>query len=107
MQNIRQIMIEEPEDLRDFVWLPAQFTWANGGEMVGLIPTRYPGSEGSDDDRIRLARKTDWKEVAEGAYLGQGQRMLATDGGDYPILDVRKVELTPLQDSSLTEHEVE
>ncbi len=107
MQNIHQITIEEPGDLRDFVWLPAQFTWANGGEMVGLIPTRYPGSEGSGDDLIRLARKTDWKEVSEGAYLGQGQRMLATDTGDYPILDVRQIELAPLDDASPTEHEVE
>ena len=43
VQNIRQIKIEPPTDLRDLVWLPVHFTWANEGEAVGLIPSRYPG----------------------------------------------------------------
>ena len=38
--QIRSIEIEEPNDLRDVVWMPAQFTWANGGSSSGLIPTR-------------------------------------------------------------------
>ena len=40
-----QITIDEPEDLRDVVWMPAHFQFDNGGESVALIPTRYPGSE--------------------------------------------------------------
>ncbi len=56
--RIQAINIEVPEDVRDMVWMPAYFTWANGGETVGLIPTRYPGSEASEDKPIRLAQKT-------------------------------------------------
>ena len=41
-QQIQQIQIEEPADLRDVVWMPAHFVWTNGGDAVGLIPTRYP-----------------------------------------------------------------
>ena len=37
-----------------------------------------------DDDLIRLGRKTEWREVAEGVFLGSGQRMLATDQGEWP-----------------------
>jgi type VI secretion system protein ImpE len=91
--RIRRVHIEEPSDLRDVVWTPVQFTWANGGEVVGMIPTRYPGSEAHEDDAIRLARKTVWVEAAEGVYLGQGQRMIATDAGEYPLMDVRQIDL--------------
>jgi len=73
------------------VWLPAQFTWINGGEAYGLIPTRYPGSENSQDSALQLARKTEWIELAPGVDQGLGQRMLATDQGEYALLDVRCV----------------
>jgi type VI secretion system protein ImpE len=61
--------------------------------MVGLIPTRYPDAHTSEDEQIRLARKTEWREVGEGAYLGTGQRMLATDQGEYSMLELRRIEL--------------
>jgi type VI secretion system protein ImpE len=92
-QQIRLIKISPPEDLRDLVWLPAQFKWTNGGEAVGLIPTRYPDSENTEDSAIQLARTTQWREVPGGAHQGQGQRMLATDQDDYPILEVQLVEI--------------
>ena len=90
---VASIDIEAPADLRDMVWIPAQFTWANGGQMVGLIPTRYPGSEDSADASVRLARKTEWTDQPGETYLGSGQRMLVTDGGEYPLLTIRRIEL--------------
>jgi type VI secretion system protein ImpE len=92
--RIRRIEIEKPEDLRDLVWLPAHFEFANGGEAVGVIPTRYPGSEMSDDSAVCLARKTVWQEVSSGEFHGLGQRLLATNLGEYPIMDVRSIQLT-------------
>ena len=58
--------MEAPEDLRDLVWMPAQLQFDNGGESLALIPTRYPGSEASDDGAIALARKTSWEPIADG-----------------------------------------
>ncbi|MCB1957672.1 MAG: tetratricopeptide repeat protein [Rhodocyclaceae bacterium] len=89
--RLNRITIEAPEDLRDFVWMPAQFEFANGGEMVGVIPTRYPGSEQSDDHLIRMARKTDWQDVGGETYHGLGQRILTTNEGDFPLLDIREI----------------
>jgi len=85
------VTVEEPEDLRDMVWMPAQLQFENGGESVALIPTRYPGSEASDDGLIALARKTVWQEVAPDAHHGLGQRILATDAVDVPLLELRKL----------------
>ena len=93
LHRIQLILIETPSDLRDMIWTPASFQWANGGEAVGVIPTRYVGSEASEDDTLRLARRTEWLEVAEGSYHGLGQRMLATDADEYPLLEVRRITL--------------
>lgn len=90
-ERIGSISIEPPEDLRDMVWTPAQLTWSNGGQAVGLIPTRYPGSEAADDDRLRLARMTEWTELGPDSYGGLGQRTLATDQAEYPLLEVREI----------------
>ena len=92
-QRIREIRVEEPADLRDVAWMPAHFVWANGGDTVGLIPTRYPGSESSEDSQIRMARKTVWVEQEGGVCLGLGQRTIVTDAGEYPLMDVRVIQL--------------
>ena len=90
--RVKRLHIEAPADLRDLVWTPVHFEWANGGEAWGMMPTRYPGSEGVEDDLLKLARRTDWTEVAEGTFHGAGQRMFATDAGEYPLLEIRSVE---------------
>jgi type VI secretion system protein ImpE len=92
-EHIARLAIEPPADLRDLVWAPARLTFVNGGETVALIPSRYPGSEASPDAAIRMARKTTWQEVGEETYLGLGQRMWATDAGEYAILDTREITL--------------
>jgi type VI secretion system protein ImpE len=95
-QQISQIVIEKPVDLRDMVWIPANFTWVNQGEASGLIPCRYPGSELADDAFIKLSRLTDWLDMGEGISRGYGQRLFATDVDDYALLDVRKIEFISL-----------
>ncbi len=86
------IEFEAPTDLRDLVWLPAKLTFSTGGEQVAFVPTRYPGSE-SAEDVIRLARRTEWLDLGADTWAGLGQRMLATDQGEFSLLDVRRIEL--------------
>lgn len=93
LHRIRRIEFEAPTDLRDLVWAPAQFEWANGGESVGMIPVRYAGSEASSDNLIRLGRKTEWTEAAPGVFLGAGQRLLTTEQDEYALLEVARLVL--------------
>jgi type VI secretion system protein ImpE len=92
---LARVDLEAPEDLRDLVWTPAHLQFINGGEAMGLIPTRYPGSEASSDGALQLARKTEWVAGAGGAQVGMGQRMLATDAGDRPLLEIRRIDFNP------------
>jgi type VI secretion system protein ImpE len=97
-QRIARIDIDAPSDLCDIVWLPVRLLWTNGGQAIGMIPTRYPGSEDNSNGQIRLSRLTEWRESGEDVYEGIGQRILATDQGEYPILNVRRIELTQSTD---------
>jgi type VI secretion system protein ImpE len=90
---VKRIQIEAPADLRDVVWTPAHFTWVNGVEPAGLIPTRYPGAEASEDNAVRLARKTEWIEQPGDVYLGLGQRIFATDKDEFSLLQIRQIDL--------------
>ena len=90
-QHIKALQIEEPADLRDVVWMPAHFVWQNGGDTVGLIPTRYPNSENHQDPALKLARSTEWQEPDEGLFVGLGQRVLSTNNNDYALMDIREI----------------
>ena len=92
--RLSRLDIEAPTDLRDVVWMPAHFAFTNGGEAVGVIPTRYPGSETSADPLIRLARKTIWNETGPDTYVGEGQRLFATDAAEFALMDVRSILFT-------------
>ena len=92
--RLREVTLEAPEDLRDLVWMPAHFQFENGGESLALIPARYPGSQGAADGSIALSRKTTWDPIAEDAYRGLGQRVIATDAGETPFLEIRALTIT-------------
>lgn len=91
--RLRSAQIEAPTDVRDLVWLPAQLTLENGGEVAALIPVRYAGSELQDDAQIRMSRKTQWQTIDEDAYVGLGQRVFSTDAADVGLLELRQLSL--------------
>jgi type VI secretion system protein ImpE len=101
--RLREVKIEKPVDLRDIAWTPAFLTFANGGETVALIPTRYPGSEAASNPALVMARGTEWVEQPGGAHVGLGQRLLATDQAEFPLMDVRLIALSTSEDQAAPE----
>ena len=93
--RLAKVDIDPPEDLRDRVWMPAHFEFTNGGDVVGLIPTRYPDTDLAAGDMLALSRRTDWRETDPGVFVGLGQRQIATDSGEFALMDVRSVVLEP------------
>lgn len=91
MVNVRSLRAEEPSDLRDLVWLPAEITWRNGGQTMVLIPVRYPLLAGAGDAFL-LSRKTSWQDRGDDVFEGIGQRMMVTDQSEMPLLQVRTIE---------------
>ena len=108
LERLTRIEIEPPSDLRDMVWTPVTLTFSTGGSNVALVPTRYPGVELLLDDRLRMARGTEWQAVGGNTWIGCGQRMLVTDQAEYALLDVRLIEfhsaaVVPKQPESLVD----
>ncbi|MEL6264864.1 MAG: type VI secretion system accessory protein TagJ [Pseudomonadota bacterium] len=93
---ISTIAVEPPTDLRDTVWVPCTLTLQNGGEMVALIPTRYPATTTEGSDAAKLARETTFADAGAETWVGLGQRLFATDTGDTGIMDLRTLEMDPV-----------
>ena len=91
--RLSKVEIDPPQDLRDAIWMPAHFEFTNGGEVVGLIPTRYPDTDLAAGDGLSLARRTDWREVLPGVFAGLGQRLIVTDNTEVGLMDMRTVTL--------------
>lgn len=87
------IKVEAPTDLRDLIWASGELAFPNGGSTVALLPARYPGSEASSDPAIVLGRKTLWEEKGTNTFVGLGQRLWATDEGEFPLLEARDIAL--------------
>jgi type VI secretion system protein ImpE len=87
----REITPQRPVDLRDLVWLPAEIMLLDGRTLAALLPARYPGTEFEQDPKLRLGRRTEWREQ-DGRIYGLGQRMWAlSDGEDIGLLSFRKI----------------
>lgn len=97
---LARVDIEAPEDLRDLVWTAAHFEFVNGGETVGLIPTRYSGSESHPDGAIQLARKTNWEPDEAGGVIGKGQRIFAIEDREIALLELRQVQFRQVSNGS-------
>ncbi len=88
---IERIESEGPRDLRDLVWLPAVVAFKSGQSVNALLPTRYPGTEASDDDTLKLARATIWQDEPGGPFgLGQHEWSLS-DGSEVSLLALRRL----------------
>lgn len=89
--QITAIDFDPPTDLRDAVWTAATLTLKSEGKVVSLIPARYPlsGQDGAPTEK--LARATSWRDAGGDAFVGLGQKILATDQLDVALLDARQI----------------
>lgn len=88
---LENLTISEPQDLRDTIWIPAEFGMKQGARVAGFIPARYAGSESADDPAIVRGVSTAWVGEDDGHCIGH--RVFAfSDGSEMPLQQLRKVE---------------
>jgi len=101
-EHIETIEIQEPKRLRDLLWIPAlvrtgpAFKDKELGEV--LLPVLAPFSYQHADGNVRLGRSSEWLDG-----IPSGQRAFSIDDEDVPILEIRKIEFTPLPEAESTE----
>jgi len=97
LAHIASVEMEPPKRLRDLLWPPAlvrtgpAFKGTELGEV--LMPALAPLSFQHKDDAVRLGRSTVWEEQENGDVIPFGQKMLLVDGEDFPLLEVRNLEI--------------
>lgn len=93
MDAARRLKLHRPQHLVDLLWAPAEVELQDGRGVALLIPVRYPSRPGvQQDDALALARRTDWLPLeGEEQYAGAGQRVLISDAGDHPLLELREI----------------
>jgi len=97
-EHIETIEIQEPKRLRDLLWIPAlvrtgpAFKDKELGEV--LLPVLAPFSYQHADGNVRLGRSSEWLDG-----IPSGQRAFSIDDEDVPILEIRKIEFTPLPEA--------
>jgi type VI secretion system protein ImpE len=98
-EHLLSIRMEAPKRLRDLLWAPAIVRPGPGfrnydlGEV--LIPALAPLSAQHADREVRLGRVTEWQELSDGEQAPVGQKLLLVDDEEFPILEIRELEITP------------
>jgi type VI secretion system protein ImpE len=97
LAHIASLEIQPPKRLRDLLWAPAllctgpAFQGTELGEV--LIPALCPLSFQHEDEAVRMGRSTVWERQENGEVVPFGQKMLLVDGADFPILELRRLEI--------------
>lgn len=89
-ESIEQVTADGPENLRDLVWLPAEFRFKTGQSGAGFIPARYPGSEKHADSAVVLGRSTVWENGVGDEEYPVGQRLFwSGEELDFSLFELR------------------
>ncbi len=99
-EAVRSVTIEQPKHLRDLVWLPAHVELDIGSLGEVFLPVMYESSYRHPDDRVKLGRMTDWQAGIEGLSLATGQKLLVAGDRDWPLLEVRQLEITSSEETN-------
>jgi type VI secretion system protein ImpE len=98
---LTSIEIDPPKRLRDLLWLPAKVRTSDRyeerelGEV--LLPVLTPFAGQHADPAVRLGRSTVWEESADGESVPVGQKILLADDEEWPILELRNIQIAIAQ----------
>jgi type VI secretion system protein ImpE len=91
LEHVESLAASAPRFPRDLIWFPARLSVKDGPAGEVFLPTRYPGTTGTADEVLKLARATDWPEPASGPVRGLGLRVLAVGETDVPLTELREL----------------
>ena len=97
LEHVASVEMREPKRLRDLLWSPALVKTGPGFEGVELgevlIPVIAPLTWQYGGDDARLGRASEWILAESGAEVPIGQKLLLVDDEEFPILELRELEI--------------
>ena len=103
LQHVASVRVQPPKRLRDLIWAPAKILTSPDFEGLELgetmLPVISPLSWQYDDDDVRLGRVTEWVATDDGDEVLVGQKSLLVDDEEFPILELRELEINATADN--------
>lgn len=93
LEQLDTLASNAPVYPRDLLWLPARVVMKEGEQGEVFLPTLYPGSHESPDEKIKLGHSTDWKQAEGGPVLGVGARTFLVGDEAPGLLQWRELQL--------------
>jgi len=97
LEHLSTVRMEPPKRLRDLLWATAAI---EGGDNLdgadfgeALVPALTPLAARHPDDLVRLGRITEWIDLEGGLQAPVGGKMLLVDEEEFPILEVRELQI--------------
>lgn len=107
LKDVASVEIRPPARVRDLLWIPALVKTGEAfkGQELGevLLPALFPFSFKQPDDAVRLGRSTVWDQSDPENPVPFGQKTLLVDGEDFPLLEVRLLEIAASEPSEPAE----
>ncbi|SPF51997.1 Virulence protein, SciE type [Candidatus Sulfopaludibacter sp. SbA4] len=103
LAHLASIEIQAPKRLRDLLWAPClvhtgpKLKAMELGEV--LVPALAPFTFHHSDDAVRLGRATVWEEQEGGEPIPFGQKTLLVDGEEFPLLELRRLEIAGVEEA--------
>jgi len=97
LEHLTTVTVDPPRRLRDLLWAPVHLQ--AGESLAGvdlgeaLLPVLTPSASRDEDELVRLGRVTRWLDLPGGLQAPMGQKMLLVDDEDFPILELRELEI--------------
>ncbi|MGH7199740.1 MAG: type VI secretion system accessory protein TagJ [Planctomycetaceae bacterium] len=92
VERVSSLIFHPPERPHDLIWRRAGMEVADGPEGDVYLPTLYPGTGRSGDDKLRLGRATDWQGDDGEPVRGLGLRTYLIGEDDRTILQLGEIE---------------
>ena len=90
-EQVISIEFLERRSLRDIYWPQVKVELTNGSAGEMFLPSLYVNTWKNGDDRIRLGRSVDWRDLGDDVLVGEGSRLYWMSGKDMPLLDVKTI----------------
>lgn len=91
MDRVELVEFRSPARPLDLLWRRAHMVVQGGPDGEVYLPTLYAGTHAEIDDRMRLGRLTDWRDVAGGLTRGLGQRTFLIGDEARTILEIESI----------------
>ncbi len=91
LEQVETIAANPPKFPRDLIWFPVKLSVKDGPAGDAFLPARYPLTAEGDDDALKLARATNWRQDEGGPVRGVGLRLFLAGDDAVPLTELREL----------------